>query len=167
MKIKTITLTAILITISAMLIAADTKKETSKLPAYGTFIKCKLSNTIESKKESAIQAITTENVYNQREIVIPQGAEIHGTTEAKNLQNKIEAKNQWTITWKTEDKKIKKELQIIGTAMECTKNTNQDQWTTTDGTTGIPGITKDGNTISEKETTFYIYVNTTHESSEK
>ena len=117
---------------------------------YGRLVKCELVITIDSGNTvNPIIAMVTENVWHQGQLVIPSGVEVHGMAQNTPLREKINAQNNWTLVWRTGDGDNGKELQLKGIALECSKDTNTNQWTITDGAAGIPGYVIKGSDVKE------------------
>ena len=114
-------------------------KETSPgedfLP-YGRLLKCELVNTVDSiNLDTPIIGMITEDVWNNGRLVIPAGAEVHGTAKQSAARERIGSERQWMLVFKDG-----KELPVTGTVLDCSPDgSNPDTWGETDGSAGLRG----------------------------
>ena len=114
---------------------------------FGRYIPCILFNAIDSSRAvTQITGIVIKDVWEEGKIIIPKGAEVHGTAQVDTQNARIYSQNQWVIVWRSRDENNAKELILNGIAVEYSPSPEKENsWMITDRTPGIPGevITSD------------------------
>jgi len=107
---------------------------------YGRLITCQLVNTVDTASAlTPIIALVLKDLWHDGKLVIPAGAEVHGTAQRAPLRDRVIGGHRWVVVWRTADDDNGRELVVSGIALACSKVTDADAWALTDGSVGIPG----------------------------
>lgn len=102
---------------------------------FGTLLKCKLVNTIDSSNlETPVIAILLEDVWQNGEKVIPANTLIHGTARPGRMRDRIAASGTWRLVWQDG-----RELAFNGIALDREYDHGIDGYGITDGSAGLKG----------------------------
>lgn len=102
---------------------------------YGTLLKCKLVNTVDSADlETPIIALLLEDVWQNGQRVIPANTLVHGTAKAGRLRDRINASGTWRFVWQDG-----RELAFSGVALDREYDHEIDGYGVTDGSAGLKG----------------------------
>lgn len=102
---------------------------------FGTLLKCKLVNTVDSANiDTPVIALLLEDVWQNGKRVLPANALVHGTATAGRLRDRVNASGIWRLVW--EDGR---ELAFNGTALDREYHQEIDGFGITDGSAGIRG----------------------------
>jgi len=113
--------------------------EKSKAPErfmpFGTLLKCKLVNTIDSANlETPVIAVLLEDVWQNGKKVIPANTLVHGTARAGRIRDRVTATGTWRFVWQDG-----RELAFNGVALDREYEHEIDGYGITDGSAGIKG----------------------------
>lgn len=119
--------------------AADTKRAAPELPErfmpYGTLLKCKLVNTIDSANlETPVIAILLEDVWQNGKRIIPANTLVHGSARAGRMRDRVTATGTWRFVWQDG-----RELAFSGIALDREYDQEIDGYGITDGSAGLKG----------------------------
>lgn len=109
---------------------------------YGSLIKCELVFTIDSTNEQTpLIGLVVEPVYNNGELVIPAGAELHGVARPDRLRDRIFSGQDWVLIFPREPGRPNgRQLHIRGVALDRVEpDGNGMTWGITDGSYGLQG----------------------------
>ena len=107
---------------------------------YGRLISCELVVTVDSSSISTpIIGFVTEDIWHDGKLVIPAGAEVHGTASSDKINQRIAAEGSWIIVWRTMDALNGAELVVQGVALDMQRNYQGGGWSITDGSAGLLG----------------------------
>lgn len=102
---------------------------------YGTLLKCKLVNTVDSADlETPIIAVLLEDVWQNGERVIPANTLVHGSAKAGRIRDRINASGTWRFVWQDG-----RELSFSGVALDREYDHDIDGYGITDGSAGLKG----------------------------
>ena len=102
---------------------------------FGTLLKCKLVNTIDSANlETPVIAVLLEDVWQNGKKVIPANTLVHGTARAGRLRDRVNASGPWRFVWQDG-----RELAFNGVALDREYEHDIDGYGITDGSGGIKG----------------------------
>ncbi len=106
-----------------------------KFMPFGTLLKCKLVNTIDSANlETPVIAVLLEDVWQNGKKVIPANTLVHGTARAGRLRDRVTASGSWRFVWQDG-----RELAFNGVALDREYEHDIDGYGITDGSGGIKG----------------------------
>lgn len=106
-----------------------------KFMPFGTLLKCKLVNTIDSANlETPVIAVLLEDVWQNGKKVIPANTLVHGTARAGRLRDRVTATGTWRFVWQDG-----RELAFNGVALDREYEHDIDGYGITDGSGGIKG----------------------------
>ena len=106
-----------------------------KFMPFGTLLKCKLVNTIDSANlETPVIAVLLEDVWQNGKKVIPANTLVHGTARAGRLRDRVNAAGTWRFVWQDG-----RELAFNGVALDREYEHDIDGYGITDGSGGIKG----------------------------
>ena len=121
--------------------AQPVAQQTTSSPApkrfipYGTLLKCKLVNTVDSANlETPVIAVLLEDVWQNGERVIPANTLVHGTAKAGRLRDRVTAAGTWRFVWQDG-----RELAFNGVALDREYDHAVDGYGITDGSAGLKG----------------------------
>lgn len=102
---------------------------------FGTLLKCKLVNTIDSANlETPVIALLLEDVWQNGKKVIPANTLVHGTARAGRMRDRVTASGAWRFVWQDG-----RELVFNGVALDREYEHDIDGYGITDGSGGIKG----------------------------
>ena len=102
---------------------------------FGTLLKCKLVNTIDSANlETPVIAVLLEDVWQNGKRVIPANTLVHGTARAGRMCDRVTATGAWRFVWQDG-----RELAFNGVALDREYEHEIDGYGITDGSGGIKG----------------------------
>lgn len=106
-----------------------------KFMPFGTLLKCKLVNTIDSANlETPVIAVLLEDVWQNGKKVIPANTLVHGTARAGRLRDRVTASGTWRFVWQDG-----RELAFNGVALDREYDHDIDGYGITDGSAGLKG----------------------------
>jgi hypothetical protein len=102
---------------------------------FGTLLKCKLVNTIDSANlETPVIALLLEDVWQNGKKIIPANTLVHGMAKAGRLRDRVTASGTWRFVWQDG-----RELPFSGVALDREYDHDLDGYGITDGSAGIKG----------------------------
>ena len=102
---------------------------------FGTLLKCKLVNTIDSANlETPVIAVLLEDVWQNGKKVIPANTLVHGTARAGRMRDRVTAAGAWHFVWQDG-----RELIFNGVALDREYDQEIDGYGITDGSAGLKG----------------------------
>lgn len=102
---------------------------------FGRLISCETVITVDSASIlTPIVGLITEDVYHAGRLVIPAGAEVHGTAQTDRQRERIASGTAWTLVWQTGE-----ELRLKAMALDREFSGDQEGWGITDGSAGLRG----------------------------
>lgn len=102
---------------------------------YGTLLKCKLVNTVDSANlDTPVIAILLEDVWQNGERAIPASTLVHGTARAGRMRDRITATGTWHFVWQDG-----RELAFNGIALDREYDHDINGYGITDGSAGLKG----------------------------
>lgn len=102
---------------------------------FGTLLKCKLVNTIDSANlETPVIAVLLEDVWQNGKKVIPANTLVHGTARAGRIRDRVTATGTWRFVWQDG-----RELAFNGVALDREYEHEIDGYGITDGSAGLKG----------------------------
>jgi hypothetical protein len=84
--------------------------------------------------QTPIVGLVIEDVYHAGKLVIPAGAEVHGSAQADRRQDRIASGASWTFVWQTGE-----ELHLKAIALDREFSGDHEGWAITDGSAGLRG----------------------------
>ena len=109
---------------------------------YGYPIKCELVFTIDSTmEETPLVGLVIAPVYNNGHLIIPAGAELHGTALPQPGHDRLYASSEWVLVFPREGNKPNgRQLKVHGLALDRMQpDDNGMTWGITDGAFGLLG----------------------------
>jgi hypothetical protein len=118
---------------------ADVKRASAEPPErfmpFGTLLKCKLVNTIDSANlETPVIAVLLEDVWQNGKKIIPANTLVHGTARAGRMRDRVTASGTWRFVWQDG-----RELAFSGVALDREYDQDIDGYGITDGSAGLKG----------------------------
>lgn len=114
--------------------AADSTPPKRFIP-YGTLLKVKLVNTVDSANlETPVIAVLLEDVWQNGQRVIPANTLLHGTAKAGRMRDRVTAAGTWRFVWQDG-----RELSFNGVALDREYDQAVDGYGITDGSAGMKG----------------------------
>ena len=106
---------------------------------YGRLVPCELVVTVDSSGiKTPIIGMVTEDQWQEGHLIIPAGAEVHGTCQLnRTTRDRISSDQSWTIVWQATGK----ELPVQGIALDSSPRPDGTGWDITDGSAGLRGMT--------------------------
>lgn len=102
---------------------------------FGTLLKCKLVNTIDSANlETPVIAVLLEDVWQNGKKVISANTLVHGTARAGRIRDRVTATGTWRFVWQDG-----RELPFNGVALDREYEHEIDGYGITDGSAGLKG----------------------------
>jgi hypothetical protein len=102
---------------------------------YGTLLKCKLVNTVDSANlETPVIALLLEDVWQNGQRVVPANTLVHGTAKAGRMRDRISATGTWRFVWQDG-----RELAFNGIALDREYDHDIAGYGITDGSAGLKG----------------------------
>lgn len=119
--------------------SADAKRVSTEPPErfmpFGTLLKCKLVNTIDSANlETPVIAVLLEDVWQNGKKIIPANTLVHGTARAGRMRDRVTASGTWRFVWQDG-----RELAFSGVALDREYDQEIDGYGITDGSAGLKG----------------------------
>lgn len=119
--------------------SADSKRVSAEPPErfmpFGTLLKCKLVNTIDSANlETPVIAVLLEDVWQNGKRIIPANTLVHGTARAGRMRDRVTASGTWRFVWQDG-----RELAFNGVALDREYDQEIDGYGITDGSAGLKG----------------------------
>ena len=106
-----------------------------KFMPFGTLLKCKLVNTVDSANlETPVIALLLEDVWQNGKKVVPANTLLHGTARAGRMRDRVTATGTWRFVWQDG-----RELTFNGVALDREYDHDIDGYGITDGSGGIKG----------------------------
>lgn len=103
---------------------------------YGRMIPCETVITIESNRlDTPVIGLVTEDIWEQGNLVIPAGAEVHGHAALDRNRDRLAAIGSWKIIWRQAAPRQTEELRIEGIALD--RRRDSEAWR--DGSVGLRG----------------------------
>ena len=109
---------------------------------YGYPIKCELVFTIDSTMEATpLIGLVTAPVYNNGQLIIPAGAELHGMAHPQKNHDRLYTDQEWVLIFPREGNKPNgRQLNVHGLALDRMQpDDNGMTWGITDGAFGLLG----------------------------
>jgi hypothetical protein len=109
---------------------------------YGYPIKCELVFTIDSTmEETPLVGLVIAPVYNNGQLIIPAGAELHGTAHPQKNHDRLYTDPQWVLIFPRQGNKPNgRQLNVRGVALDRMQpDDNGMTWGITDGAFGLLG----------------------------
>jgi hypothetical protein len=118
---------------------AKTERRESPAPErfipFGTLLKCKLVNTIDSANlQTPVIAVLLEDVWQNGRRVIPANTLVHGTAQGGRMRDRVTAAGTWRFVWQDG-----RELAFNGVALDREYDHDIDGYGITDGSAGLKG----------------------------
>ena len=102
---------------------------------YGRLVRCELIVTVDSSAiNTPIIGLVTDDVWHGGRLIIPAGAEVHGSARVDRVRERIASSGSWTVVWQSGE-----ELTLSGIALDREKAEEGDGWAITDGSAGLRG----------------------------
>ena len=102
---------------------------------FGTLLKCKLVNTVDSANlETPVIAMLLEDVWQNGKKVVPANTLVHGTARAGRMRDRVTAMGAWRFVWQDG-----RELVFNGVALDREYEHEIDGYGITDGSAGLKG----------------------------
>lgn len=102
---------------------------------FGTLLKCKLVNTIDSANlETPVIAVLLEDVWQNGKKVVPANTLVHGMARAGRMRDRVTASGTWRFVWQDG-----RELAFNGVALDREYEQEIDGYGITDGSAGLKG----------------------------
>ena len=119
--------------------AKEAAPEAIKPPRHfappGTLIPCQLVITVDSSSlNTPVVGFVTDDVWHNRQLVIPAGTEVHAFARTGRVRDRIEVSGEWKFVWRDG-----KEVRIHGIALDRDYDPEADSFALTDGSAGIRG----------------------------
>ena len=109
---------------------------------YGNVVRCELVFTIDStNEETPLIGVVMEPVYNNGELVIPAGAELHGVARPDRLRDRIFSGEEWVLVFPRDGTRPNgRQLNVRGVVLDRIEpNASGVTWGITDGSYGLEG----------------------------
>jgi hypothetical protein len=111
------------------------KKISEDFAPYGRLIPCELVITVDSSSiQTPIVGLVTEDIFHHGQLIIPAGAEVHGSAQVDRTRERIASNGRWTLVWQNG-----KELNVSGLALDHELDPDSETWGITDGSAGLRG----------------------------
>jgi hypothetical protein len=122
--------------------ALNSSKKPGRFLPYGYPIKCELVFTIDStQEESPLVGLVTAPAYNNGQLIIPAGAELHSVARPDPVRDRIFSGKDWVLIFPREGNKPNgRQLNVHGAALDRAQpDDNGLTWGITDGSYGLQG----------------------------
>jgi hypothetical protein len=107
---------------------------------FGRLIPCETVITIESSRlDTPVIGLVTEDVWNNGELVIPAGAEVHGRASLDRARERIAVAGKWVVVWRDATPLNGTELVLNGIALDRSKDDTTGEFGLRDGSAGLLG----------------------------
>ena len=114
---------------------ADVRERPERFMPFGTLLKCKLVNTVDSANiETPVIAVLLEDIWQNEKLVVPANTLVHGTARAGRIRDRINASGTWRFVWQDG-----RELAFDGVALDREYAQEIDGYGITDGSAGLKG----------------------------
>lgn len=114
---------------------SDDATPPKRLVPYGTLLKCKLVNTVDSANlDTPVIAILLEDVWQNGERAIPANTLVHGTARSGRMRDRVTASGTWRFVWQDG-----RELAFNGVALDREYDQDINGYGITDGSAGLKG----------------------------
>ena len=113
---------------------------------FGRLIPCELVITVDSSRiATPIVGLVTEDQWENGNLIIPAGTEVHGQCQLDRSRDRIASDRSWVIVWQESGK----ELPVQGVALDSSPRPDGSGWDITDGSAGLRGMTLKGDQYAE------------------
>jgi type F conjugative transfer system protein TrbI len=118
--------------------AVDSGRVSDEFLPFGRLVPCELVITVDSSKiATPIVGMVTEDQWEDGNLIIPAGAEVHGTCQLdRTTRDRIASDQKWVIVWQESGK----ELSVQGLALDSSPRPDGTGWAVTDGSAGLRGM---------------------------
>lgn len=121
---------------------------------FGRFIPCELINTVDSARiNTPIVGLVTEDVWQNGNLIIPAGTEVHGTANLDRSRERISSQESWTVIFQDG-----RQVQTSGLALDQSKEPDQESWSITDGSAGLKGYVIKSDKLAEIKALFATFI---------
>lgn len=121
---------------------------------FGRFIPCELVNTVDSARiNTPIVGLVTEDVWQNGNLIIPAGTEVHGTANLDRSRERISSQENWTVIFQDG-----RQIQTSGLALDQSKEPDKDAWSITDGSAGLKGYVIKSDKLAEIKALFATFI---------
>lgn len=127
---------------SRSLVAPVAPARPKRFNPYGNVLRCELVFTLDStNEETPLVGVVMEPVYNNGQLIIPAGAELHGVARPDRLRDRIFSGEDWVLVFPRESGKPNgRQLNVRGVALERIEpDASGITWGVTDGSYGLEG----------------------------
>lgn len=125
---------------------SDTANVSDEFLPYGRLIPCELVITVDSSRiATPIVGLVTEDQWEDGNLIIPAGTEVHGQCQLDRSRDRIASEHNWVIVWQDSGK----ELPVQGVALDSSPRPDGSGWDITDGSAGLRGMTLKGDQYAE------------------
>ncbi len=101
----------------------------------GMLIPCQLVITVDSSSlQTPVVGFVTDDVWHNRNLIVPAGTEVHSFAKRGRVRNRIEVSGRWTFVWQDG-----REVRLNGIALDREYDPDKDSFAITDGSAGIRG----------------------------
>ena len=113
---------------------------------FGRLIPCELVITVDSSRiATPIVGLVTEDQWENGNLIIPAGTEVHGQCQLDRSRDRIASERHWVVVWQDSGK----ELPVQGVALDSSPRPDGSGWEITDGSAGLRGMTLKGDQYAE------------------
>jgi hypothetical protein len=113
---------------------------------FGRLIPCELVITVDSSRiATPIVGLVTEDQWENGNLIIPAGTEVHGQCQLDRSRDRIASQHNWVVVWQESGK----ELPVQGVALDSSPRPDGSGWDITDGSAGLRGMTLKGDQYAE------------------
>ena len=107
---------------------------------YGRLLECQLVMTIDSASTATpIIGMVTRDLWHDGKLIIPAGAEVHGSVTGKPVRDRVMSAENWVVVWRERTKDNGLELKLKGIALTLEAMYTPNSWNVYDGSAGIRG----------------------------
>lgn len=107
---------------------------------YGRMIPCATIVALESSRiDTPVVGLVTDDVYENGQIIIPTGSEVHGRAALDRTRERIAVNGRWIIVWRPAPHASARELVVEGMALEREFDRITGSLGEADGSAGIRG----------------------------
>jgi hypothetical protein len=115
--------------------APEEPRAPERFVPFGTLLKCKLVNTLDSSNQGTpVIAVLLEDVWQNGKKIIPANTLVHGTASAGRIRDRLTASGGWRFVWQDG-----RELPFNGIALDREYDHEIDGYGITDGSAGMKG----------------------------
>jgi hypothetical protein len=124
----------------------DSTNVSDEFLPFGRLIPCELVITVDSSRiATPIVGLVTEDQWENGNLIIPAGSEVHGQCQLDRSRDRIASDRSWVIVWQESGK----ELPVQGVALDSSPRPDGSGWDITDGSAGLRGMTLKGDQYAE------------------